>query len=160
MKFTVIKKRFIAVCCIFILIGLLWLYFGISIAETISNAILHALMPVACTTIFIYEVFWGSFSTRIRIGADGVRYIKRKEEYFLKWDDIKQIGLVSNIYARITSNSMVCFDGRGSSGFEFEMNGIKKYNQLYFGVQYREKVINEIKKYWDKPIIGTYQALK
>lgn len=40
----------------------------------------------------------------------------------------------------------------------YNTSNYKKYNDHIFAVQYREEIIKEIKKYWDKPIQSFYHV--
>ena len=110
--------------------------------------------------VFLYEMLWGRMTYRFYIDNKGVKFYKRKEIYSLRWSEISFIGIASDQYGRTNKNYMIYFDGRGLNFPREISNNIKDYNSMFFGVQYRKKIIKEIKKYWSNPIQGIYQVSK
>ena len=68
--------------------------------------------------------------------------------------------MARSYYGSINKKSFIYFDARDIDGdlYRYEDLNMKQYNENYFGVQYRKKIINQIEKYWDKPIQGIYQV--
>lgn len=111
------------------------------------------LFSIFCFAACVWVLFWGTFSYRFYIDDKGVKFIKRNQTLELKWEDIKTIELKNNNKpGSINKYSFICFDGTEQSRAH-ELD-VKHYNEKYFAVQYRKKISNEIRKYWDEPIQG------
>lgn len=141
-----------------LLLGMSYFYFGINDYSWLL--ILSAIIYVVLVLGFIWMLFIGYYSYKFYIDQKGVKFIiSRRKTFSLQWEDIKAIGLTRNKYAAINRHSFIYFDGSDIDGnlYRYEEYN-KKYNECYFGVQYRKKIVDEIKKYWDKPIQGIYQV--
>ena len=159
MKFTVIKTSLIFVFVIMIICcSILLLLFIVALNEYRTTQIFGIVMSVFIIVVLGYEILVGSLSYKFIIDKTGVKYIKHKESYSLTWDEICSIGIASNQQGFYNKNCMIYFDAR-KIGFSVDViNNRKDYNERFFGVQYRKKIIKEIRKYWDKQIQGIYQV--
>lgn len=163
MYFSFIKLRFkiFYYVIIFFLLGLLFMSIK-NISDFRGIFILFisgVVFEIVCIVYLIWYLFFGYFSYGFYIDETGVTLIfSRSKKYHLQWKEINVIGLARNRYAAINKHCFIYFDGRDIDNlFRMVFYNFKDYNNKYFGVQYRKKVADEIRKYWDEPIQGIYQ---
>lgn len=152
MYFSFMKKRLKVFFYIISLISLFLLCLSIYNLKLELVPILSLLFAIFCFTACLWVLFWGTFSYRFYIDSEGVKFIKRNQTFELKWVDIKAIDLKNNKPGSLNKYSFICFEGRENNHTQ-ELD-VKQYNDTHFAVQYRKKITDEIKKYWDKPIQG------
>lgn len=160
MYISVMRKGLIAIIASLIISNAIILYVCIKhMSEDIGMQIFTCLLLASFIIGLGRELVLGVFSHKFFIDINGVKYIKRRETYSLSWEEIYEVGLASNKDGWINKHSMICFDGRNidESLYRPAIKSYQEYNKQYFGVQYRPKIMKEIKKYWDKPIQGIYQ---
>ncbi len=158
MYFSYIKIRLKIMLYIVLILSIFMLYITIKHLEFGLLLIVFSLILIFCILAIAKLLFFGVYSSRFYIDEEGVKFFKRKEIFSMKWEDINFVGLTSYT-GFINKNSSIYFDGRPLEdniyrGKDLTMH---KYNDQYFGVQYRKKIVREIKKYWNKPIQGIYQ---
>lgn len=160
MYISVVRKGLISIIIALVIFCVLMLYLSIRcLCDDLKLMIVCCLILSFIIIVLGRELVWGVFSNKFYISRNGVKYIKRRETYSLGWNEIYEIRLASNKDGCINKHSMLCFDGRNidESLYRPAIKSYQEYNKLYFGVQYRPKIMKEIKKYWDKPIQGIYQ---
>lgn len=161
MYYRVFRRGLIIILYSLLIISLFLLYLWLSaLGDNLRLQILMCSIQLCLTIGLSWMLSYGYFSPRFYINHKGVKFIKRDKTYSLEWKDIKSIGLARGYYGSINKKSFIYFDGReiDESLYRYEVLNIKHYNEKYFGVQYRKKIVDEIVKYWDEPIQGLYQV--
>lgn len=130
------------------------LYIGFFIFNNNSIAIIFFFIAVYFTILSIW-----SYSIKIYINDIGVRFIKRKHSFEIEWSDIKNISLVNNKKSSNFKSSIIFFESITSDNdfTYYDTYNYKNYDSRFFGALYQEKIIQEVKKYWDKPIESIYR---
>lgn len=152
MYFNVFRKGHIITVYVLFITSLLFLFAcSLILFESFSAATLLIVLFLLFIVIgFIWLLFFGYYSSRFYIDSKGIKFIKRNQTIELKWDDIKTIELISNNPSSKSKYSYICFNSSENS--QTQELDIKQYNEKYFAVQYRKEIVDEIIKYWDKPI--------
>ena len=92
-----------------------------------------------------------TFFTYIYIGAEGVTFKSLFSVYYLKWADIKEIGIGE--YSRIRGNTLskIYF-----STYKVSPHFLNDYkiSDEFIVVDYRPNIMKEIKKHWSGAIYG------
>lgn len=160
MLFHVVKLRIISIYLT--LMAVMLLPFLLTIYKTNFDVT----MIIVCSAVFIgpmipilYSVIFGELSNKIEINENGVVYIKNKTKYYLPWSKIREIGINPDKMGHFTKNCYIYFDSRIDTLYALPKQ-LKDYNEVYFGVQYREKIIQVIKKYWDGPINNIHKLIE
>ena len=124
-------------------------------AETIRTLI-WLVFPIGWTLVF----FLGQHSFSFYINNKGVQFKKRSQIFSIEWKDIKRVVLVGYKPTSSIKNSKICFESiTANSDFSYyDASDYGKYDNDFFAVTYKKKIIKEIKKYWDKPIENLYQV--
>lgn len=110
---------------------------------------LFFLMPLLCW----YNANTSAIADKLTISREGVEYQKRGCRHFLTWDEINFISIDGSIYRRV-----IYFNG-GEFEQQFSVKRFRDFHATYFGAVLRLRMIEEIQKYWDKPIEGIYQVI-
>lgn len=153
MYFSFMKMRLKVFFYIISLISLFLLCLSIYNFKLELVPIFALLFSIFCFAACVWVLFWGTFSYRFYIDDKGVKFIKRNQTFELKWEDIKTIDLKNNNKpGSISKYSFISFNCRENN--HTQDLDVKHYNEKYFGVQYRKRIADEIKKYWDEPIQG------
>lgn len=107
-----------------------------------------------------WNLLFGIFSFKFYVDSHGVKFIKRRKTFALEWKDIKTIAPVSYKPTSNIKNSMIYFESKNNNDdyAYYSTTNFKKYNDTFFAVQYREEIIEEIEKHWDKPIERMYHV--
>lgn len=164
MKVKVFKQFNIYISALFTIIDIGLFYFIVIYLRGFQNAIFYIILSLLSilfcysTIRFIIKVFTGCYTHLFIINQYGVEYIIRKESFKLKWEDISYIHIIPNKYGRMNKSSFICFNS-GAIEIEREISGVKDFNNTFFGVQYRDIIVEQIRKYTDMPIQGIYQVL-
>lgn len=164
MKISVLKKRYTVMTVLITVISsafILFVFAKINNDDRMSDELLvfmglFLLLYLGCLIKYIWDQIFGIYSHVVIIDEKGLEYHKRKEIYRLPWNEIRDIYIYPNTYGRLNKSSIVCFITDGQH--PLILKGVKQFHERFFGVQYREKVILEIRKYWSKPIQGIYQV--
>lgn len=162
MKITVIKKRYTIINFLVGGIGgIITVYFWLYVIKTeklsgICSDILYIVIAIFILLFvkYLWDMFFGIYSYTFVINQEGVIFTARKHKHYIKWDDVDSIMIYPNPSGIMNKSSMICF----IKGKEYPLRyrNAKQFNENFLGVQFREKIILEIRKYWDKPIQGIY----
>ncbi len=127
--------------------------------NTISRVIIYSGLVLFLIALikYVWDIVYGIYSFTFYINEEGVEFRKRKEIYHLSWDEVHSIFIYPNRYGRLNKSSMICFIG--SDKYPLRLRDVRQFNETFIGVQFREKIIHEIRKYWDQPIQGIYQIV-
>ncbi len=163
MKVKVLKRSYIVVSAAFTvfdiwILEICWTWTPLS--SVYEFKILLWFLSVAfivSTVIFIYNSIFGYYSHSFVMDKEGVTYNKRNQSWFLRWEDINYIQIVPNPYGRMNKSALICFNG-GDLTLDSKIRRVKDFNETIFGVQFRDSIITEIRKYTDMPIQGIYQV--
>lgn len=136
MKFSVFKLTITVFSVIAMILGLLFLGSVVFFSYgQFAVGILFSLLTIAS----VYIVFVCS-CRKIIISEEGVEYFLLTKRYFMKWEDIKGIGLVRTLHGAhliyittVNSDEIIYLSGAISEN--------------YFVMAYREKAMGEINKY-------------
>ncbi len=163
MKIKVLKPSYIVVSAVFIpfdiwILVICWTW--TPLVSVLEFRILLWFLSVAfllSTVKFIYDSIFGCYSHTLVMDEQGITYFKRKQSWFLRWEDINYIQIVPNRYGRMNKSAMICFNG-GDLMLDSKIRGVKDFSETIFGVQFRDSIITEIRKHTDLPIQGIYQV--
>lgn len=158
MYFSYIKIRLKIMLYIVLILSIFMLYITIKHLEFGLLLIVFSLILIFCILTIAKLLFFGVYSSRFYIDEEGVKFFKRKEIFSIKWENINFVGLTSYT-GFINKNSSVYFDSRPliDNVYRGREPNYYQYSNEFFGVQYRKKVLKEVKKYWNGPIQGIYQ---
>jgi hypothetical protein len=162
LKIRVLKKRYTVMTILITAISSAFIWFVFARAKFGMNDGMHGLIALfillysGCLVKYIWDQIFGIYSHVFLIDEEGVAYQKRKATYRLSWGEIRDIYIYPNAYGRLNKSSMVCFIV--GPEHPLRLQGVKQFDERFFGVQYRDKIIQEIRKYWDGPIQGIYQV--
>jgi hypothetical protein len=110
------------------------------------------LVPILLLLFFYYSAY-GRY--KFIINEKGVEFRDRKKKaYKMKWGDVESIRVLPNAKGARGRWAIICFSSRPNQ--YFTRADIKAFNETFFGVQYRNRVVREIKKYWKESIHGLY----
>lgn len=116
-------------------------------AETIYKGI-SLIMWVTMLLIMLYN----SFARRIEISQNGVRFKSLTKVHKIRWESIREIGITS--YAPYNKGGNYPFVFFSTvNGNSLLINKLR-VDQNFILVRYRKKIIQAIRKYWDKEIIN------
>lgn len=140
-------------------LGILYICLSVLINKFSIIVLITFLMCLSISLGLLYYLLFGIYSYKFYIDAEGVMFLKRKEVFSMRWEDIKFVGLTS-YHGFINKNSSVYFDCRPliDNMYRGREPNFYKYSNEFFGVQYRKKVLKEVKKYWNGPIQGIYHV--
>lgn len=166
-KYTVLRKEIYLITIVSLVILIFLVIIGpyyVPIVFTDSVLLFSYIFIILMICIDIIRLLFGKYSHKIIINEMGVRYIKRNKEYLLPWDRIKRVSIQPHRYGIINKFSMLTFE----SGFylkydvhgenEYDCNKVRTFDENFFAVQYRRKIVQEVEKYWNEPIKRLYQV--
>ncbi len=156
MIFNVMKRSWYVFNTLGIICYLLLAGMSAIVLDVIFLKILSIITFLSIIISMLYVRLYGKYKYKLSVDSDGVRFIKPAEIYNIRWDDMKFISISADIKGGINRNCMICF--YNGEYIRHEIRDIKDYTKDYFGVQYRQEIIKEIQKYWDKRIWGLYQV--
>jgi len=147
MKFKMIKPFYSIIisvffCCVSSAIAMMLLFGDALILTLIAMAIV---LPMSPSLIDHYLI------KSIRICENGVTYISLRKHYFMKWEDIKIVGLGYMPIKRSGASSWIYF---ATDGVSFPVLYGRKAEEGFLMIMYRKKVEKTIRLYWKGSIDG------
>lgn len=144
-RFLYLEYKAILVVSIFLVVTFL-IFFSIML---LSKQEIGKIIFLLWCLVEIYMI-WYLFWEKIVIDEIGVRFITLFKKNELNWNEIKEIG-IGHFYPR---------GSRGPDYIYFSKHDELLGNLIYpkmvgrdfIIMQYRQKAIDEIRRYWDKPL--------
>lgn len=125
-----------------------------------TTEIIFFVLQLLLVLAYFWVIIFGVISFKFYINSHDVKFIKRRKTFTLEWKDIKTIALVGYKSTSNIKNSMIYFESKNNDDdfAYYSASNYTKYNDNFFAIQYREDIIKEIEKYWDKPIQRMYHV--
>lgn len=149
-KATVIKQYAFNYAAILLSIWIIWQCIDLLSSSTIQEYyifIATILLFIVLDIQFIWQLFFGRYSYAVRISSKGIQYKKRKDTYFIAWEDVDKILAMPNRYGIYNKSATICFLRRGADP-HIVTSDMKRFGPNFFGVQYRYRVVAVIRQYW------------
>jgi|APSaa5957512622_1039677.scaffolds.fasta_scaffold32897_1 hypothetical protein len=124
---------------LFVCLGILYIGVRGLIKDSDSVFIFLIIIETIFVVILIWMLTYGPFSHKFYINEEGVKLIKRKESFSMKWEDIEFIGLESKSF--LNKQSLFFFDSRPliDNSYTGPNLTFNEFSDDYFCVQYRKK---------------------
>lgn len=146
-------KRFLVVEPTLAIIGTI--FYSISLVVPVLVIYYYKIIGIFMLLIHLFALgntIYKLLQTKIEISEEGVKYTTPSNQFNMRWSEIGMIGI--SHYISGPRNKLSIYFSVEKEPVFYTTRGM--LNEKFFIVNYRKKIIEEIKKYWPYDI-QTYQ---